>query len=303
MTISRVIDPDLSLHEVAAMLQVHYYTAYGYVRKGLLPGWKKGRSWWVKHSAVEQFVSRHAGSSIATATQDVADTTDDVAQRSQRGTTDWATRLEARLIDGDEAGARRVMESALGSGHDLMRVFCEVLSPAMAMIGARWRANELNIYVEHRASIMSVSLMNQIGSRFARRGVTKGVVLMGAPTGEQHGLPVTMAAIVARSEGWAVHDLGVGIPPSEFASAAHQCDDLVAVCLGLTMPEVLPATRETVSAVRDAAGPNTPVFVGGAALPRPEQAYDLGADHWTASLPELIALLHTHARRRPDPKN
>lgn len=270
------------------MLQVHYYTAYGYVRKGVLPGWKKGRSWWVKRSAVEQFASGRTGSAG-----------DEGDPAGTRGTADWAERLEARLVHGDEAGARKVMESALGSGHDLMRLFREVLSPAMARIGARWRAGELDIYVEHRASNLSFSLMNQIGSRFVRRGVSKGEVLMGAPTGEQHALPVTMASILIRSEGWMVHDLGVGIPPSDFAAAASRCDDLVGVCLGVTMPEVLPAARATVSAVRGAVRADTPVFLGGAAVSSPDQARDLGACHWSTSLPELLALLHVHARRRP----
>jgi len=292
-----VIDPDLSLHEVAAMLQVHYYTAYGYVRQGLLPGLKKGRSWWVKRSAVEEFVSRKAAPTAASVGTDASTT-----GRGRRGSAEWAERLEARLIDGDEAGARKVLESALGSGHDLMRLFLDVLSPAMSSIGARWRAGELDIYVEHRASNLCLSLMHQIGSRFVRRGVSKGEVLMGAPTGEQHGLPVTMAAILVRSEGWAVHDLGVGIPPADFASAARRCDDLVAVCVGVTMPAVLPAARETTTAVRGAVRQGTPVFIGGAAVTGVDQARDLGADHWTSGLPQLIELLHLHARRRPHPE-
>lgn len=289
-----MIDPDLSLHEVAAMLQVHYYTAYGYVRQGRLLASKKGRSWWVKRSAVEEFVSRKAAPTDGSAS-------DDPATPVGRGRTsaDWAERLEVRLIDGDEAGARKVLEAALGSGHDLMRLFLDVLSPAMSGIGARWRAGELDIYVEHRASNLCLSLMHQIGSRFVRRGVSKGEVLMGAPTGEQHGLPVTMAAILVRSEGWAVHDLGVGIPPADFASAARRCDDLVAVCLGVTMPAVLPAARETTTAVRGAVRQSTPVFVGGAAVTGAAQARDLGADHWTSTMPQLIELLHVHARRRP----
>lgn len=272
------------------MLQVNYYTVYGYVRKGLLPGWKKGRSWWVKRSDVERFVSSRCRSARA-----------DEAVAAKR-TADWAERLETRLIQGDEAGARKVMEAALSSGHDLMRLFRDVLSPAMSSIGARWRAGELGIYVEHRASNLSFSLMNQIGSRFVRRGVSKGEVLMGAPTGEQHGLPVTMAAILVRSEGWTVHDLGVGIPPADFASAARGCDDLVAVCLGVTMPEVLPAARETTAAVRGAVQSCPPVFVGGAAVAGADQAHDLGADHWTSTLPQLVELLHVHARRRPHPE-
>ena len=43
----------LSLHEAAAELGVHYMTAYRYVRLGMLPAHREGRSWRVLRTDLE----------------------------------------------------------------------------------------------------------------------------------------------------------------------------------------------------------------------------------------------------------
>ncbi|MBA2625064.1 MAG: helix-turn-helix domain-containing protein, partial [Acidimicrobiia bacterium] len=45
---------DLSLHEAAERLGVHYMTAYRYVRLGRLPGTKEGATWRVAATDVER---------------------------------------------------------------------------------------------------------------------------------------------------------------------------------------------------------------------------------------------------------
>ena len=50
-----MVDTDISLHDVAEALHVHYMTAYRYVREGLLPGHKVGRRWCVRKSDLDQF--------------------------------------------------------------------------------------------------------------------------------------------------------------------------------------------------------------------------------------------------------
>ena len=50
-----MVDVDISLHDVAEALHVHYMTAYRYVREGMLPARKVGRSWCVRKSDLNQF--------------------------------------------------------------------------------------------------------------------------------------------------------------------------------------------------------------------------------------------------------
>jgi methanogenic corrinoid protein MtbC1 len=167
----------------------------------------------------------------------------------------------------------------------------------MASIGARWAKGELGIYVEHRATNLSLRLMSQIGSRFARRGVSKGAVIFGAPKGEEHSLAVSVVADLVRSEGWDVHDLGGNMPAHAFAEAARLCNDVVAVCIGITMEQSIASAREVIGEIRKVLHPDVPIFVGGAAVMDASTVELLRADHWARNPRGLIDALNTLARR------
>ena len=278
-----MVDTDISLHDVAEALHVHYMTAYRYVREGLLPAHKVGRSWCVSKSDLVQF---QKGNGLCA-----------VAEDGKRKQAPWGERLEARLIEGDERGALEVFEAVLRAGHDLEYLYLSVLSPALIAIGYRWEQGELEIFVEHRASNIAMRLMSQVGSRFARRGVSKGTIIMGAPAGEEHALAIAMLADLVRSQGWDVHDLGGNMPAGSFAQAVQQSNDVVAVCVGVTVEGSIPAAKETISTVKSSC-PSIPVYVGGAAIRGDDHVRVLGADHWAADVSSLIDSLNQHARRK-----
>jgi methanogenic corrinoid protein MtbC1 len=140
--------------------------------------------------------------------------------------------------------------------------------------------------------------MSQIGSRFARRGVSKGAVIFGAPKGEEHSLAVSVVADLVRSEGWDVHDLGGNMPAHAFAEAARQCNDVVAVCVGITMEHSIASGCEVVSEIRKVIHPEVPIYVGGAAISDAATVERVGADHWAQHPGQLIDSLNALARRR-----
>lgn len=273
---------DISLHDVAEELGVHYMTVYRYVRQGLLPASKRGRTWYVTSKDVEEF----RASRIA-----IVDEPSPTGRRSAP----WDKRLESRLVEGDERGALEVLESALRAGNDVAFVYLDVLAPALASIGERWAAGELGIHVEHRASGIAFRLIGQIGSRFKHRGVSKGAVVMGAPAGEEHALVISMVADLVRHEGWEVHDLGANMPADAFAHAVEVSNDVVAVCVGVTVPQALSAARSTIEAIKRVS--SVPVYAGGAAVRGDEAARTLGADHWTGDARQLVGSLNQLARR------
>ena len=278
-----MVDTDISLHDVAEALHVHYMTAYRYVREGLLPGHKVGRSWCVRKSDLDQF---QKGNGLGAVSED-----------GKRKQAPWGERLEARLIEGDERGALEVFEAVLRAGNDLEHLYLSVLSPALISIGRRWEQGDLEIFVEHRASNIAMRLMSQVGSRFTRRGISKGTIIMGAPAGEEHALAIAMLADLVRSQGWDVHDLGGNMPAESFAQAVQQSNDVVAVCVGVTVEGSIPAAKETVFTVKSSC-PNVPVYVGGAAIRGDDHARVLGADHWAGDVRSLIESLNQHARRK-----
>lgn len=270
----------MTLQEAADVLGVHYMTAYRYVRLGQLPATKVGGTWRVQRNDVE-------------ALREV----DQQPRSPSRKRVPWAERLEQRLVAGDGGGAWGVIEAALSAGAELEEIYLEVLSPAMASIGQRWERGELDIAVEHRASGIAMRIIGRMGPRFIRRGRSRGTVVMGAPTGERHSLPVAMVSDLIRQGGWEVSDLGADTPASSFVHAARDVDDLVAVGISVTSPECLESAAATLVALREAFGSEVLLFVGGRAVADRDHALSLGADDSAADGVSLVALLDRQARR------
>lgn len=271
----KVVNATVSLDQAAKRLGVHYMTVYRYVRLGQLPAERRDGTWHVLVSDLDHFVGAKKKR----------------AKRGSRPAADWPARLEQRLLDGDEAGAAKLLDDALASGHDLFSLYLEVVSPSMVSIGERWAAGKLHIHEEHRASVIVGRLMARVSARFAHRGPSRGTVVIGGPSGEHHGLSLTMVADLLRSKGWNVSDIGTNVPAESFATAVKGVNQLRAVCVGVTLSQSLPAARDVIREVRKVLPDGVAVYLGGAGVDSDDTAKQLGADVWARDPRSLIALL------------
>lgn len=281
-------DGALTLQEAAELLGVHYMTAYRYVRLGLLPAQKAAGVWHVTPADVDAFRDREDGRGTAQHQSDASG-----EHLFGRPRAPWSDRMEARLIAGDARGSWGVVEAALSAGSALEDIYLDVLTPALASIGERWAAGELDISIEHRASGIAIRLIGRLGPRFARRGRSRGSVILGGPAGERHVLPLAMAADLIRQRGWEVSDLGGDLPPESFVHAVSSTGpDLVALAISVSIDDHLDALQQTVHAVK-AAVPKVTVVVGGHAIAGEEHARSLGADFFAASLRDIPGILES----------
>jgi methanogenic corrinoid protein MtbC1 len=101
-----------------------------------------------------------------------------------------------------------------------------------------------------------------------------------------------MVADLLRCGGFSVSDIGADVPAESFARAVTGVDDLVAVCVGVTVADALDNARASIAAVR--AVTNAPCIVGGAAVVSDELAAELGAD---ARIDDVRALIERLQRR------
>ncbi len=269
-------DDALTLHEAAEELGVHYMTAYRYVRLGLLVANKRKGVWSVQRSAIDAF---RAGSDRSPVT---------AGQRAP-----WSERFEVLLVSGDAQGAWGVVDKALASGMSLDSVYLDVLTPAMVSIGERWSAGELDIGIEHRASGIAMRIIGQIGPRFARRGRSRGQIVLASPTGELHGLPLAMLSDLLRLEGWSVADLGPNLPAASLVRLLQDTPDAVAIGLSASSIESLAALAEMCATVRQAV-PDLLVVVGGGAIRHREHAQALGAHEWAMTSEQMSDLIEAH---------
>jgi excisionase family DNA binding protein len=256
----------LTLPEVAEKLGVHYMTAYRYVRTGRLPARRVAGTWQIDSADLENMRRSTRGT----------------RQRRATGVMPARAHLEARLIASDESGAWDVLEAALGSGMEPDDVLLEIVAPTLRTIGTLWEQGQFTVADEHRASAVATRLISRLGARFGRRGHKRGTVILAAPPGELHSVPVALAANLLRWQGFAVVELGADTPAEALAQTAATETDLVAVGIACTTRSSAQAARKAIAALRLSA-PEVPVLLGGAAITDETQARRLGADVFTGA--------------------
>jgi len=256
----------VTLQEAALDLGLHYMTVYRYVRTGKLPATREGMVWRVLASDVAALKDGRLSASGSRSRRN------DVAATSQA--------LEARLLAGDSAGAWWLIEGRLGGGLDPSGVLATLLSPALRSIGARWAEGELDVADEHRATAVAQRIIGRLGLQFGRQGRSRGSVVLSAPAGDLHTLPVAMVADLLRWRGFDVSELGANTPADALAHAASRIARLVAVGIVSTTSGHDAEVTQSVQAVR-AKTPSTPIVLGGSAIRSAGHARALGADIWT----------------------
>ena len=272
-------DETITLNQAAERLGVHYMTAYRYVRTGRLPASKDGSEWRVTVADVDAMISGRAGAA------GVGGPPPGGPGQGRRRRHDYHVRLESRLLVGDEAGSWSIIEDALTAGVDPEELYLEVLAPSMARIGDGWAAGRVTVAQEHRASVVMLRLIGRLGPRFTRRGRKRGTVVLGAPPGDHHSVPVALAADLLRGAGFAVIDLGADTPAVSFVDAGRSADRLIGVGISATRSDNADGIAAAVTAVRHDLG--CPIVVGGQGVDA-DAALALGVDEVTSSAAELI---------------
>jgi MerR family transcriptional regulator, light-induced transcriptional regulator len=197
----------MHLREAAETLGVHYQTAYGWVREGVLPARKVGRGYEVSDEDVRALRARR-----------------DLGREPAREVRvrDWpaqASRLYAAIAGGEETQARSGLERLAGSV-PLADLCQRVIGPALRRIGDGWAAGRVSIAQEHRASAICERLIAIHAQQPAGR--PRGIAVVTTPPGERHGLPALMAAACLREDRWLVHHLAADLPAAEIAQMAGQ---------------------------------------------------------------------------------
>ncbi len=271
----------MSLDDAAKVLGVHYMTVYRYVRQGKLAATRVKGVWQVTPHALEEF--RKRANERATTPRSATDA---------RRTGDYSGELLRCLMNADAGGAWQVVQRAIDAGSDMEEVYLEIISPALAEIGAQWARGEIDISVEHQATAIVTRLVGQLSPRFVRRGRRRGDVLIGGPAGERHALALAMLADLLRLEGWEVFDLGADTPANSFVHAASRMSGLTAVGVSVTTPVAVPGAVEVVQALRRAIGDDVPVVLGGPAITDATMAAELGADFYAEGAQGFVEFLN-----------
>ena len=270
----------LTLQEAADVVGCHYQTLYRRVRKGEIPTLVVGGTYRIRPEDLEAWMASRDATEGAV---------------PNRGERDWPQQAETLLgavIEGDVTAARQQIDRLIGTGATVADLCDRLFAPVLFRVGEGWRAGEVSIADEHRASRIIEGLLERASSARSKPGPRLGVVVVASPIGDRHALAAQMVAAGLQSEGFVVHYLGADLPVAEIARMAQDVDaDLVALSWCVSERDGLAAT---IAAVNDA---GIPVLVGGNGIGSAE-ALQLGADGYGGSIAEAQSLARELSRQR-----
>lgn len=226
----------MDLTQAAGRLGVHYQTAYKWVRDGSLVAVKRGASYDISDEEVERFLEARRAPAPPPRTSVIRD---------------WALqqeRLYRFLSNGDELGARSVVDRLRDGGIEPLVLMEALFTPVLGRIGEDWAQGVISVAAEHRASAICERLLARVAVH--PRGRPRGVAIVATPPGEEHGLPASMATVALRADRWQVHHLGTQVPIPDLVDLANAVGaDLVV--LSVINPEAIAsagAAREALAA-------------------------------------------------------
>jgi DNA-binding transcriptional MerR regulator/methylmalonyl-CoA mutase cobalamin-binding subunit len=165
----------------------------------------------------------------------------------------------------------------------------EVVGPLLTSIGEEWAHGRLSPGKEHLASGVIRRVLETIMNACAPDASAPGIVVA-TPVGQVHEFGALVVGAAAAALNWRVAYLGTSLPAQDVAEvAASTGSELIA--LSIVYPTDDPEVAAQLRALREYAGPDAQIIVGGRGALHYLDAIDAIGARVVTHLPELVDLL------------
>lgn len=202
--------------------------------------------------------------------------------------------LRRAIEEGHPGETEGLTEEALDMEIDPVQIVEEAMMPAMRNVGECYRNEEadiLRILAAARSVRKGFELIEKRDISFSQNSI--GTVILGTVEGDLHDVGKNLVAIMFRSAGFKVIDLGVDISEKQFLRAVAKNPEVSIVCISSLLSTALPEMEQVVKALRrnDPEG-KYKIMVGGGAVTR-QMAENMGADAYTENCVEAAEVAKT----------
>lgn len=188
--------------------------------------------------------------------------------------------LSAAIIAGKRKEVPALVEASIAAGDSAQTIVETYLVPAMAIVGERFKNNEIfvpEMLIAARAMKEALKILEPM---LVEAGVKPEFnAVIGTVEGDLHDIGKNLVAMMWKGANIEVIDLGVNVPPIKFVEAIREHHAKL-VGLSALLTTTMPAMRETVKAIREA-GLTPKIMIGGAPITT-EYAKEIGADGYAA---------------------
>lgn len=188
--------------------------------------------------------------------------------------------LSVAVIAGKRKDVPALVQACLDAGETAQSIVEGRLVPAMAVVGERFKNNEIfvpEMLIAARAMKEALAMLEPMLVAAGVKAEYNAVI--GTVEGDLHDIGKNLVAMMWKGANIEVIDLGVNVPPAKFVEAIREHNAML-VGLSALLTTTMPAMRETVKAIREA-GLQPKIMIGGAPITE-EYAAEIGADGYAA---------------------
>jgi trimethylamine corrinoid protein len=191
--------------------------------------------------------------------------------------------LEANMMNYDSKSAAETAQAIVDSGIDVLEAI-RVATHVIARIGDQFECGEIFLPQLMLAGETMKQCMNIFsrhigaGSEFKK----KGKVVIGAVSGDIHDIGKNLVATMLSVHGFDVVDLGVNVPPMEFADRASS-ENAQFIALSSLMTTSMPYQRDVVELLQEMGVRDKYYVVVGGGPVTADFAQQIRADGWGLS--------------------
>lgn len=205
------------------------------------------------------------------------------------------------LIEGDRVNCRNIIGEALQAGIPANSIYTGLFWSAMTSIEQLYREHEIDIIVEHMATRINRTLVDQLQSKLPHNESRGLKMIIACANDEPEELGAQMCADLFESDGWEVRFLGGGIPNDEILSMIAMFQPDVVFIYG-TKPSGAPDVRRLIDTAREiGACPKVRFMLSGGVFNRAEGLWEeIGADLFAETAQDALQVALTDRRAEPD---
>ena len=200
--------------------------------------------------------------------------------------------LKEAIIELNEAKAVEATKNLIAQGIDPLVGVEKGLSSGMTIIGDKFNQGECFLPELIRAGNAFNAAIKVLEPEIMKRGEKQsqaGVVVLGTVTGDVHKIGKEILAMLLKTRGFVVHNLGEDVSMSTFVSKAEEYDaDIIGMSALLTT--TMPAQKEVIDFLKEKGiRDNFLVMVGGGPVNQ-KWSDEIGADGYAETAENAVQL-------------
>ncbi len=127
------------------------------------------------------------------------------------------------LVGGNGPDARALVHRSYQSGVPIETLADLVIAPAMANVGHQWETARLDVWQEHRGTLLCAAALFDLKRELESRAERNRPVAIGAaPEGDHYVLPTLLTQLVLLDAGWEAINLGPNTPLASLTKAMQE---------------------------------------------------------------------------------